>query len=295
MLERLADFPIPCKACLSTEQALAEYADESILFGRPDMIAELLPKMPTVDWVQSSWAGVTPLIEAKGRDYILTGVKDAFGPQMAEYVIGFLLAHELRVLERMQEQRRHQWFKSFSGSLQGKQLGIMGTGSIGRYIATKANFMDMRVTGLSRSGRQVPVFRKVFRTAELYKFLEGLDYLVSILPDTPETGNLLDAQALRKLPRHAYFINIGRSNVVNDDALIDALTNARLAGATLDVFDEEPIAQDSPLWDTPNLSITAHIAAVSLPSLIVPIFVDNYRRYINEQPLHYVVDFEAGY
>ena len=91
MLERLADFPIPCKACLSTEQALAEYADESILFGRPDMIAELLPKMPTVDWVQSSWAGVTPLIEAKGRDYILTGVKDAFGPQMAEGPVA--LAH----------------------------------------------------------------------------------------------------------------------------------------------------------------------------------------------------------
>jgi phosphoglycerate dehydrogenase-like enzyme len=295
VLERLAHTPIHYKACTTVEQALAEYTDESILFGRPDMIAELLPNMPGVDWVQSSWAGVTPLIEAERCDYLLTGVKDAFGPQMSEYVIGFLLAHELRVLERKEAQDKHHWFKGFSGSLHGKHLGIMGTGSIGRYIATKANFMDIRVTGLSRSGRQIPVFKKVMKTTELHEFLEGLDYLVCILPDTPDTDNLLDAKALEKLPEHAYIINIGRSNVIDDEALIDALKNDRLAGATLDVFDEEPIAEDSPLWDTPRLTITAHIAAVSLPSLIVPIFVDNYRRYTNEQPLHYVVDFEAGY
>ena len=294
-LERIAASPIPYISCTSAEQALEAYTDETILFGRPDMIAEILPHMPTVEWVQSSWAGVTPLIEAERRDYVLTGVKDAFGPQMSEYVIGYMLAHELRVLERMQKQRQHDWFKGFSGTLHGKRLGIMGTGSIGRYIATKANFMDMRVTGLSRCGRPVAVFHKVMPVTRLQEFLEGLDYLVSILPDTPGTDRLLDAEALGKLPQHAYLINIGRSNVVDDEALIDTLKNKRLAGATLDVFDPEPIPKDSPLWDTPNLTITAHIAAVSLPSLIVPIFVDNYRRYTSEQPLQYVVDFEAGY
>ena len=115
------------------------------------------------------------------------------------------------------------------------------------------------------------------------------------LPQTADTDNLLDAAALAKLPAQAYFINVGRSNVVDDGALIDALRNDRLAGAALDVFDEEPIPQDSPLWDTPNLSITAHIAAISHPSLIVPIFIENYRRYIKEQPLKYVIDFDAGY
>ncbi len=259
------------------------------------MIAEILPELPAVQWVQSSWAGVTPLIEAKRRDYVLTGIRDAFGPQMAEYVIGYLLAHELRVLERKQRQQKHEWFKGFSGNLHGKRLGIMGTGSIGRYIAMKANFMDMQVLGLSRSGKPVPVFRQVMKANRLHEFLDGLDYLVSILPDTPETDGLLDRAALDKLPRHACVINIGRSNVIDDEALIDALKNNELASATLDVFDEEPIPQDSPLWDTPNLNITAHIAAVSLPSLIVPIFVDNYRRYVDEQPLRYVVDFDAGY
>jgi phosphoglycerate dehydrogenase-like enzyme len=251
--------------------------------------------MPTIDWVQSSWAGVTPLIEIDRRDYVLTGVKDVFGPQMAEYVIGYLLAHELKIIKRMQEQQQHNWFKELSGTIQGKRLGIMGTGSIGQHIAKTASYFDMTVTGLSRSGTPRPGFEKVMQTNQLHDFLEQIDYLVSILPNTPDTDNLLDAEALIKLPAHACFINIGRSNVVDDQALIDALKNQQLAGAALDVFDEEPIPTDSPLWDTPNLCITAHIAAVSYHSLIVPIFIDNYRRYTNKQALKYVVDFEAGY
>ena len=291
----LADFPIVIKACTSAEQALLEYTDESIVFGNPDMIVEVLPKMPTVDWVQSSWAGVTPLMALDRRDYVLTGIKDVFGPQMSEYVIGNLLAHELKVLQRMHEQHQRNWFKPCSGSLAGKRLGIMGTGSIGQHIVKSARCFGVTVTGLSRLGADAPGFEKVMPVDQLHQFLEETDYLVSVLPQTAATDKLLDAAALAKLPAHAYFINVGRSNVVDDAALIDALNNNKLAGATLDVFDEEPVPQDSPLWDTPNLSITAHIAAISHPSLIVPIFVENYRRYTNKQPLKYVIDFDAGY
>ncbi|MDX1405358.1 MAG: D-2-hydroxyacid dehydrogenase [Woeseiaceae bacterium] len=294
-LQRLAADSIPFKACTSVGDARSQYANETILFGRPDMIAELLPHMPAVDWVQSSWAGVTPLIEADRRDYQLTGVKDVFGPQMSEYVIGYLLAHELRLRERWEKQQQHEWFNEYSGSLEGKHLGIMGTGSIGRHIAQTAGHFGVDVTGLSRSGNAAPGFSRVMQQSELHAFLKPLDYLVAILPDTRETNHLLDAAALAQLPRHAYFINIGRSNVVDDAALIDALKNARLAGATLDVFDEEPIPADSPLWDTPRLLVTAHIAAVSLASLIVPIFIDNHHRYVNGEPLNHRVDFDAGY
>jgi len=294
-IARLADFPISTKACTSAEQALDAYTDESVLFGVPDMIAEVLPKLPTIDWVQSTWAGVTPLLELDRRDYVLTGIKDAFGPQMSEYVIGYLLAHELKVLKRMHEQREHNWFKSYSGTLEGKRLGIMGTGSIGQHIAKTARTFGMTVTGLSRSGANAPEFEKVIPVGQLHSFLEDIDYLVATLPRTTDTDNLLDAGAIAKLPAHAYFINVGRSNVVDDEALIDALRKNNLAGAALDVFDEEPIPQDSPLWDTPNLSITAHVAAVSHTALIVPIFVENYRRYLEQQPLNYVIDFDVGY
>ncbi len=294
-IARLTDDPVPLRACSSADEALAEYAGESVLFGNPNMIAKILPSMPAVAWVQSSWAGVTPLIALDRRDYVLTGVKDVFGPQMSEYVVGYLLAHELKILERKEKQREHRWFDALSGTLDGKRLGIMGTGSIGQHIAKTAINFGVEVIGLSRSGKPSASFGTVFPIGRLHAFLERIDYLVAALPETAATDNLLDRAALAKLRAHAYFINVGRGNVVDDDALIEALCNGKLAGAALDVFDEEPIPADNPLWDIPNLSITAHVAAVSHPLLIVPIFIDNYRRYVKGQPLKYVVDFEAGY
>ncbi len=294
-IDRLSESSIPLKACSTAAQALEEYTDETVLFGNPAMIATILSRLPLVDWVQSSWAGVTPLMEIDHRNYVLTGVKDVFGPQMAEYVIGFLLAHELRVIERMDAQREHRWFKGFSGTLEKKRIGIMGTGSIGKYIAKKAKLFDLQVTGLSRSGQPTEHFDEVLKVDRLYDFLEKTDYLVATLPHTDETASLLDAAALARLPEHAYFVNVGRSNVVDDSALIDALQGNRIAGATLDVFDEEPIPEESALWDTPNLTITAHIAAISHPLLLVPVFVENYQRYIKGEPLNHVIDFAAGY
>jgi len=292
---RLSDGTIPTKACSTTEQALREYSGETVLFGNPALIVPALAKMPAVDWVQSSWAGVTPFIECERRDYVLTGVKEVFGSQMSEYVMGYLLAHELKVLQRMNEQVQRNWFKEFSGTLQGKTLGVMGTGSIGGHIAGTAKHFGMCTTGLSRTGAAANNFDRVYPTADLYEFLDDVDHLVATLPHTAETEKLLDAEALAKLKPEAYFVNVGRSNVVEDDALIAALSNGKMAGAALDVFDEEPIPKDNPLWDAPNLSITAHIAAISHPLLLVPIFVDNYQRYSKDEPLKYVIDFATGY
>ena len=294
-VERLSDTSIPLKAFATAESALAAYTDETVLFGNPQLIAEILPSMPTVNWVQSSWAGVTPLIEAERRDYVLTGVKDVFGPQMSEYTFGYLLAHELRVLARHERQTARVWHREHSGVLAGKTLGIMGTGSIGSHIAATARAFNMKSLGLSRSGEAVAGFDDVLPVDRLDEFLSRSDHLVATLPATPGTDKLLNADTLPLLPAGAYFVNVGRSNVVDDNALITSLRNAHLGGAALDVFDVEPVPDDSPLWSAPNLSITAHIAAISHPMLIVPIFVENYRRYISDQPLKYVVDFSAGY
>lgn len=294
-IARVSREPVTVSACTTVEDALDSYSGQTVLFGNPEMIAKVLPDMPGVDWVQSTWAGITPLLDSDRRDYRLTGVKEVFGAQISEYVIGYLLAHELKVLERMHQQRMGNWFATPSGGLQGKHLGVMGTGSIGAYIARMARQFGVIVTGLSRSGLPSAEFDNVLPVGRLHEFLGDLDYLVSILPKSAGTDRLLDASAFAKLPAHAYLINVGRGNVIDDDALIAALQNKELAGAVLDVFSEEPIAQDSPLWNAPNLSITAHIAAISHPSLIVPIFLENYRRYREKQPLNYVIDFDKGY
>jgi len=294
-IESRSEVAIPVRSALSAEEASRMYAGETILFGNPAMIRDALPGMPDVAWVQSSWAGVTPLIDYPRRDYLLTGIKDVFGPAMAEYVIGYLLAHELKILERMAAQRRKCWNHDYSGTLDGKRMCVMGTGSIGAHIARAAAGFGVTVTGISRSGAPVAGFAEVRPVADLHAVLGQCDYLVATLPQTPATDRLLDKAAFAALPPQAYFINVGRSNVVDDAALVEALQTGRLAGAALDVFDEEPLPADSPLWDTPNLSITPHVAAVSHAHLIVPIFLDNYARYTRGEPLKYLVDFDAGY
>jgi phosphoglycerate dehydrogenase-like enzyme len=289
------DPQIPVKCCPSADSAVRVYTDETIVFGDSAMIAEVLQDMPAVEWVQSTWAGVTPLIRHPRRGYVLTGIKDVFGQQMSEYVLGYLLAHELKIVDRQAAQQKRTWLKDSSGVMKGKRLGILGTGSIGQHIAKSAVVFGITSIGLSRSGAATEGFSTVLVVTRLHEFLEQCDYLVSTLPHTPATDRLLDGAALLALPPHAYFVNVGRSNVIDDAALMDALRNGRLAGAALDVFDQEPVPQDSPLWDTPGLSITAHVAAISHPHLIVPIFIDNYRRHMNAQALKYVVDFDAGY
>ena len=294
-ISKTADAPIPLRIAKTPDEARRLYTGEEILLGNPGMIAEIMDDLPDVRWIQSTWAGVTPLIEHERRDYQLTGVKGIFGPQMSEYVLGYLLAHELKITQRAKAQANREWHDGHSGMLVGKRLGIMGTGSIGSHIARTARAFNMSVAGLSRSGRAAEGFDRVFAVDRIDEFLPRCDHLVATLPQTVETNRLLDTSALSLLPDTAVFVNVGRSNVVDDDGLVEVLNSGRLAGAVLDVFDEEPLPADSPLWGAPNLAITAHIAAVSHPSLIVPIFLNNYRRFIAGQPLRYLVDFAAGY
>jgi phosphoglycerate dehydrogenase-like enzyme len=291
----LLDHPREATFCRSPAEARAAYAGQTILLGDPASIASILPDLTAVDWVQSTWAGVTPLLVLDRRDYVLTNVRGIFGPQMSEYVFGYLLAHELRIAQRAEAQHKKRWLESFSGRLEGKKIGIMGTGSIGRAVASTARAFGMSVVGLSRSGTVRAQFDDVLPVERMDEFLSALDYLVSVLPDTLATTGLLDARAFERLPDHCYFINVGRGNVVDDEALVDVLESGRLSGATLDVFDEEPLPEDSPLWDAPNLNVTAHIASISDPALVAPIFNENYRRYSVGESLNYVVDFDSGY
>lgn len=279
----------------SVEAARNSYAGEEIILGQPDLVASVLGEMPAVRWVQSSWAGVTPLVSAGRTDYQLTGIKSIFGPQMAEYVLGYLLANELKVLERLGRQANRDWWTEPSGSLFGKTVGIMGTGSIGRHVAGALKPFGVIITGYSLSGQPVKGFERVFSGDQLNAFLAETDYLVCVLPDTPKTSDLLDADAFRAMQSHCYVVNIGRGNVIDERALTDALLAGELAGAVLDVFRQEPLPQDSPLWNAPGLLVTGHIAARSWPRDIAGIFSENYRRYTGGEPLMYRIDFERGY
>jgi len=295
LLDVLARDGAELTAAASLSTARAAYSGQPVVLGQPDLVAAALGGWLEVRWVQSSWAGVTPLLNCGRRDFLLTGVKDVFGPEMAEYVIGYLLAHELKIFERLGRQASRSWWPEPSGTLRGKTVGIMGTGSIGASIALALAPFGARVTGLSRTGAPAGGFERVFAADRLDDFLAEPDYIVSVLPDTPDTRHLLGAEAFRRMNNHCLLLNAGRGTVVDEEALVRALHAGELAGAVLDVFQQEPLPSGHSLWNAPGAIVTGHVAARSRPREIAAIFIENYRRYGSGTALRYRVDFDQGY
>jgi phosphoglycerate dehydrogenase-like enzyme len=242
------------------------------------------------------YAGVEPLVDpSQRRDYILTNARGVFGELMSEYVFGYLLFLEKKILQRMETQKSQQWQRPESGVLRGKTIGLLGVGSIGAYLAGTAKHFKMHVRGFTRQSETTKEVDEYFHGTDLPLFANGLDYLVCVLPRTPDTNRLVDANLLNALPSHAIFINVGRGNAVDESALVNALNDGKLAAAVLDVFDKEPLPENHPFWTTPNLYMTFHTSAISYPEDITKLFIENYQLYMEGKPLKYTVDFEKGY
>jgi phosphoglycerate dehydrogenase-like enzyme len=274
-------------------------ASFDLAFGEPALLRQALPALAGVRWVQSTWAGVEPLLDPSlRRDYILTNARGVFGAQMAEYVFAYLLAHERKIFEKQASQAAGRWDPAPPTRLRGKQLGLLGVGTIGAALAHTAKHFGMRVKGYTRASEDSADVDQYFHgslTDVAAGFASDLDYLVSVMPDTAATRRLIGDALLRALPPRAVFVNPGRGGVVDEAALADALQEGRLAGAVLDVFETEPLPADHVFWRLPNVHITSHTAALSAPLDIAPIFIDNYRRLLRGEPLQYRVDFERGY
>lgn len=267
-----------------------------IVFGEPSLIASALPRLPNLRWVQSTWAGVEPLLAPSlRRDYVLTNARGVFGGLMSEYVFAYLLARERLLFEKYAAQRQRRWDHAAPGSLRGKTIGLLGVGTIGAALARTAKHFGMRVNGYTRASETCPAVDAYFHGDRLLEFARDLDYLVCVMPGTNATRRLVDARLLAALPPRAVFVNPGRGSAVDEAALVEALREHRIAGAVLDVFEDEPLPPDHPLWGLPNVLITSHTAALSFPEDIAPVFVENYRRFASGEPLKYRVDFDAGY
>ncbi len=278
------------------EQAIKYGNDYDLIFGEPSLIQGVINLLPEIHWVQSSWAGVEPLL-APGlrRGYILTNAREVYGAMMAEYVFGYLLMIERRILSRWQSQQQRTWDVQLAGSLKGKCLGLLGVGTIGSYLAGVAHQFGMQVHGYTRQSESCDQVDRYFHEAGWREFGGNLDYLVNTLPGTPATVNTINAPFFARLPQRTWLINIGRGSAVDETALVEALRANSISGAVLDVVKEEPLPEDHPLWTTPNTILTFHTAAKNHPPDIAAIFISNYRRYIHGEPLKYQVDFERGY
>ena len=231
---------------------------------------------------------------------VLTNARGAHHVAMPEYVVMAMLAwtHHLPALVRAQT--RHQWINPVADEIRGKTLGLLGYGEIGRAVAQRARPLGVRCLALRRNpqdARGAELVERTYGPHELHPFLAECDFVVNSLPLTPETHGVIGPSAFHAMQPTAVLIHLGRGPTVQSDALLSALRDGTIAGAFLDVFDEEPLPADSPFWDLDNAIITCHTSGNSVHYLerSIEIFCDNLRRYRAGQPLRSVVDKRLGY
>ena len=268
-----------------------------VCLAQPDLFAAAAERLPALRWVQSSWAGVGPMVPVLRQrpGVAATCAKGIFGTAVSEYVLGWLLALDRRLLDYSAQQRQGLWAPLPQRSLAGRKVLLLGVGSIGSAVASRLASFGMDVVGVSRSGEQVQRVARTWRSADRVGAARGADLVVSSLPATPATRGVVDARLLAALAPGAVLINVGRGSAVNQDALLDALGSGHLRAAVLDVFDEEPLPAEHPLWTTSGVHITPHVAAPTRPSDIARLFAANLQRWRSGRPLEGLVDAGRGY
>jgi phosphoglycerate dehydrogenase-like enzyme len=276
-----------------------------VLFGIPDDTAEGLAAavtgLPRLRWIHATSAGAGEQVrkaalpaEALKRVAITTS-SGVHAVPLAEYAILGLLAVAKELPRFVEEQRAKAWpeVRRPLRELDGQTLFLVGLGDIGRETARLGKALGMRTVGFRRTQGPPPEWVDEVHGPERLAELAGrADAMVVSLPLTDQTAGLIDRATIDRLPASCIFVNVGRGGVVDEPALIDALRERRIAGAVLDVFATEPLAEDSPLWTLPNVLVTPHAAALSAREneRIVELFVDNLRRYLDGRPLRNVVE-----
>jgi glyoxylate/hydroxypyruvate reductase len=245
--------------------------------------------------VLSLWAGVERIVgNATLTQPLCRMVDPALTAGMVEWVTGHVLRHHLG-MDRHIVNPAHVWDPVCPPLAAERPVSILGLGELGQACAAMLRALGFPVTGWSRSPRTVPGVACLHGDDGLQRALSGAAILVTLLPRTPETENLLDARRLGWLPRGAVIINPGRGQLIDDAALLAALESGALAHATLDVFRVEPLPGDHPFWAHPKVTVTPHIAAETRPGSASRVVAENIRRSEAGEPLLYRVDRVRGY
>lgn len=284
------------QAASSVASGAAMVRDCEIVLGEPTLVSQVLDAAKQLQWVQSCWAGVESLCLPDMRsDYLLTGVEGKFGHLISEYISGYLFALERGFFAMRANQLQQCWQPLPHRRTQELTVGIVGLGSIGQHLAGVLAGFGFRVTGMNTTGQPCEDVEQVYALENCDEFFGAVDYLVITLPSTPQTRHFLNTETLRKLPPDSVIMNVGRGSVIDENALINALQKGEIRAAVLDVFETEPLPPQSPLWAMPNVYVTPHVSALSFPQDVVEVFKQNYLRYLNNESLQHVVDFERGY
>lgn len=254
-----------------------------------------------IQWIHNWGAGVdhVPFAKLAARDIILTNSSGVHAFPISETILAMMLALTRKLHTYVWNQTRKEWYHAkLSLEMHGKTVGILGVGAIGLETARLCKAFGMRVLGLRRSGQGHPTVDHMVDMTGLHTLLQESDYVVNTLPLTDETRGLMNANAFQHLKPSAFYINIGRGGTTDEQALMTALQENRLAGAGLDVFATEPLPADSPLWEMEQVLITPHTAGSTSAynSRVLDIFIPNLKTFVEgKTPNHNRIDLALQY
>lgn len=263
-------------------------------------LEELMPLIPRLRWIHTASAGVDHVLlpSVLQRGIVVSNSAGVFERPMAEYVLALVLAHAKGIIETANARVEHRWAYRETHRISGTTMVVVGVGRIGREVGALAHSVGMRVIGVRRqAGQEPPGFDRVVGVDDLETVAARADYLVVTAALTAATRGLVGRSVVKALPRSAYVINVARSAVVDVAAIVDGLGDGRIAGAAIDVFDEEPLPADDPLWSVPNLFISPHMSAdaTGWQDRVVEVFAENAERFLADRPLATLVDVARGY
>jgi phosphoglycerate dehydrogenase-like enzyme len=263
-------------------------------------LEEVWPAATRLRWIQTASDGVDTLLfpALAGSDVTITNARGVFDEAIAEWAIGAMLAMVTGLDRSIVAQAQHLWDDDRGTQrLAGRRLLVLGPGPIGRATARRARDLGMSVAAVGRAPRPDDLFERIGGPEELHRMLAEADVVFDALPLAPGTRHYVDADAFAAMRPTARFLNVGRGGTVDEAAMVDALAQGRLAGAALDVFEVEPLPEDSPLWSMPNVIVSPHICGDfdGWERAATEIFVDNLGRFVRGEPLRNLVDTDLGF
>ncbi|MFC4802772.1 D-2-hydroxyacid dehydrogenase [Neobacillus sp. GCM10023253] len=253
-------------------------------------------------WLQSWSAGVNtlPLEKLEAHNILLTGASGVHAYPISETIFALMLGLTRKIHTYVQNQQAKTWHHAnMKLEIHGKTIGIIGVGTIGKETAKIAKAFGMKVLGVRHSGQPAEFVDEMYTTDQLDALLPQCDYVVVTLPLTKETRRMFGAEQFKLMKPEAFFINIGRGEIVVEEEIVKALQEGEIAGAGLDVFEKEPLSQDSPLWELENVIITPHTSGSTEhynDRVVENILIPNLKSYLSgEDPSINLVDYAKGY
>lgn len=299
-LEELEEIASDYKIIYSIDEAEADTLE--IIVGWSDQLIPLIEDdKSALKWIQYPYAGVNdlPLDLFEDKGIILTNGSGIHTYAVTESTFGLILGVTRNIIKAAQNKAKEEWVDEDNlYELHGKTMMIVGAGKIGVHLGQVAKGFAMKTIGINRSGREVENMDEQYTQDDLAEVLDKADIVVNILPATKQTAHLFDADLFDKMKDDAIFINVGRGETVDTEALLNALDNGKLLFAGLDVFEEEPLPKGHPVWSHDKIAMTPHVAGrvESYPKHLFPIFKTNLVAYLkNEELPENVVELENGY